>query len=345
MKAVVFDTWGGPETLELREVPPPEVGPGEVRLKVRAVSVNRTLGIEVNQRGADWHIPLPHRLGADPAGEVDAVGPGVTHLGPGDPAVVYPLMPCGTCHYCRTGRDNVCPQLKLYGVHVDGGYGNYAVAPAGNVLRIPRGLSFVEASAMSLYYPVAWHLLRVLGEVSPGQSVLIMAAGSGLGVFGLSVAKYLGARTIAAAGQDFKVQKALEAGASAALSYAREDFVDEVRRLTSGFGVDVVFENIGSRELWQKSMSSLTSGGRLVTCGSHGGGAVELNVRELYRRQLSVRGTQGVPRAMVDDVFALVDEGKLPPPVIDRTFPLEQAAEAHRYLIERKNFGRVVLTV
>lgn len=345
MKAVTFYEHGGPEVLRYEDVADPEPAPEQVVIRVRAVSVNRTLDIEVRQRGAGWPIPMPHILGADPAGEVVALGTDVTNVRLGDRVVTFPLITCRECIWCRSGREHGCERLRLVGVHVNGGYAECVAVPARNLIRIPERLSFEEASAMSLYYPAAWNLLAEVAQVRPGETVLVMAAGSGLGVAGIVLAKHLGARVIAAAGADWKLEKAKELGADEVVNYCASDLPSEVRRLTGGLGADVVFENIGSPELWPKSIASLSKFGRLVTCGTHGGGRVELDVRYVYRSHFSLRGTQGATWPMVQRVFKLAESGAVRPPVIDRRFPLSEAALAHQYVAGRNNFGRVTLVV
>jgi NADPH:quinone reductase-like Zn-dependent oxidoreductase len=168
-----------------------------------------------------------------------------------------------------------------------------------------------------------------------------MAAGSGLGVAGIQIAKLKGARVLAAAGSDDKLERARALGADAAINYAKTDLPQEVKRLTDGWGADVVFENIGAAT-WDKSVASLARKGRLVTCGTHGGNQASIDIRALYRNYISLLFSAGSTRKETDEVFRLAGEGKLKA-VVDRTFPLKEAAEAQRYLLDRKNFGKVIL--
>ncbi len=344
MKAVVFYEQGGPEVLRLEDRPVPPIGETDVLLKVHAVSVNRTLDIDVRTWGATWNIPMPHILGADPAGEIAQVGALVQGFQPGDRVVTSIIIACGQCELCHQALPNACARRRLYGVHVDGGYAQFARVPAQNLVHIPDGMSFEEASAIMVIYPIAWHLLIDRAALRAGERVLIMAAGGALGVAGIQVAKLGGAHVIAAAGADWKLERARELGADSTVNYHATKLGDAVLGLTNGRGVDIVFENIASEELWPESIKCLSNRGRLVTCGAHGGGKVPVDMNEFYRRHLSIIGAAAAPRQQIETVYRLAAEGKLRVPIY-RTFPLEEARAAHELVSSRDVFGRVVLTV
>ncbi len=344
MKAVVFYEQGGPEVLRLEDRPVPPIGETEVLLKVHAVSVNRTLDIDVRTWGATWNIPMPHILGADPAGEVAQVGASVHGFQPGERVVTGIIIGCGQCELCDLALPNACARRKLYGVHVDGGYAQFARVPAQNLFRIPEAIQFEEASAIMVIYPVAWHLLIDRAALRAGERVLIMAAGGALGVAGIQIAKLAGAHVIAAAGADWKLDRARELGADSVVNYRESNLSDAVLRLTSGRGVDIVFENIASEELWPHSIRCLSNRGRLVTCGAHGGGKVQVDMYEFYRRHLSIIGAAAAPKDQIETVYRLAGEGKFRVP-IHRTFPLEEVRAAHELVSSRDVFGRVVLSV
>ena len=341
MKAVVFDQFGPPEVLKIRDAPDPIAGAGEVLVRVRACSVNRTLDLETREKGAGFGVTLPHISGADPCGEVVAVGAGVTSPHVGQRVAVSPMLTCGACPMCRRGTENACLNLKILGVHRHGGYAELVRAPAGNALPLPDGLSYEEAACLPLSYAVAWHLLVVLARVAPGDVVLIMAAGSGLGVAGIQIAKLRGARVLAAAGSDEKLERARSLGADAGINYSTSDLAQEVRRLTDGWGADVVFENIGTAT-WDRSVASLARAGRLVTCGTHGGSQATIDIRALYRHHVSLLCSAGFTRGTLEEVIRRAGKGELRA-VIDRTLPLAEAAAAQRYVFDRKNFGKVIL--
>jgi NADPH:quinone reductase-like Zn-dependent oxidoreductase len=345
VKAVVFHDWGGPEVLRLEDVARPSPGPGEVLLRVRAASVMRTLDCEVRARqNAYGPIPMPHILGPDPAGEVAALGEGVVDFAVGERVVTIQGVACGACKWCQIGLTNACARMRFQGVHTQGGYAEFMVTPARNLVRLPGDLSFEEATAMMTITPTAWHLLIDRAQLRPGETVLIMAAGGALGTAGIQVATLAGARVIAAAGADWKLERARDLGAQEVINYNAAKLSDEVLRLTDGEGVDVVFENLSVPELWQESLASAARRGRIVTCGALGGGSVETNMRRFYLKHLSLLGAVAAPKSQIQQVYGLAGQGQLRP-VIYRCFPLGQAAEAHALVESRDVFGRVVLNV
>jgi NADPH:quinone reductase len=343
MKAVVIHEHGGPEVLRYEDVPDPTPGPGEALVRVHAVSVNRTLDTEVRS-GTYIPLKLPHVPGVDPAGEVVALGAGATGVQVGDRVVPQPLITCGDCAACRAGREIQCRRPRIFGVHVWGGDAQYAVIPARNLVRIPDGLTYQQASAIMIMFPTAWHLLAGRAQVQPGETVLVMGAAGSLGLAGLQIAKHLGARVIAAAGADWKLERVRALGADEGINYATHTLSEEVLRLTDGLGADVVFENISSRELFPQSMASLGWGGRLVTCGTHGGGVVEIALRPFYVKQQSLLGSAGATRAETEAVYRLIAAGQMHP-IVEHVLPLEQIAAGHRLAADRASFGRVVLEV
>ena len=345
MQAVVFHDHGGPEVLRVEDVPQPTPGPGEVLLRVRAISVSRTLDCEVRSRpGAFGPIPMPHILGPDPAGEVAQLGEGVQEFQPGDRVVSQALISCGVCRPCVMGQNNACARVRIQGVHTQGGDAEYVLTPARNLFRLPDDLSFEEATAMMTMAPTAWHLLIDRAQLRPGETVLILAAGGALGTAGIQVAKLAGARVIAAAGADWKLHKARELGADEVVNYRTSKMSEEVKRLTDGWGADVVFENLSVQDLWTESLASAAVLGRVVTCGALGGGSVQTNMRAFYSKHLSLLGSRAAPRSQVQEVYRLAGEGKLRP-VIHRCFSLAEASAAQALVESRDIFGRVILTV
>jgi NADPH:quinone reductase-like Zn-dependent oxidoreductase len=347
VKALVIRAFGGPEVLEHLDWPAPRVGPRDVLIAVRAVSVGRTLDVEVRQRGADFRVTLPRIPGSDPAGVVAAIGDEVSGFRVGDRVAATSALFCGGCEPCLQGRTHACLEHRVLGVHVDGGAAEYCLVPETSVVRVPNHVGFEQAAVMAVNYPMAWNLLRHAGGVRAGDDVLVMAAGGGLGIAGIAVARALGARVIAAAGSRWKLDRCAELfGIDALVDYSRPGWSGRVRELSAGGrGVAVVFENISSPELFGESLAALREHGRLVTCGAHGGGIVAVDVRTLYRRHLSIVGESGASAAMTREVWQLVAERRIDlPPVLHR-FPLSEAAAAHRAAAGRDCFGRVVLVV
>lgn len=335
MKAIVIREFGGPELLRPEEVPVPVPGPGEVLIEVHAVSVNRTLDLVVRAGKYARPVSLPHILGVDPSGIIRALGPGVTSRSVGDRVVSSSRLP---------GKAMDGGPLML-GVHVWGGYAEYVKLPAANTYLIPDSLDFAVATVVARHGPTALSLLRDVAGIKAGEWVLVMGAAGGLGSAGVQAAGAFGAKVIAAAGADERVCAAIELGADYGVNYRSQDLAAEVRRLTEGRGVDVVFENVGDAELFPKALASLARSGRLVTAGGHAGGVVPLDVNRLYLNHLTIVGATGSDAHLESDMetsLKAAAAGRYRA-LIDRVMPLAQAAEAHRVVAGRIGLGKVIL--
>jgi NADPH:quinone reductase-like Zn-dependent oxidoreductase len=342
MKAVVFSEHGDANVLRYTDVPEPSPGARDVLLRVRACALNH-LDIWVRRGMPGVKVPLPHIGGCDIAGEVAKVGEAVTKVGLGDRVLLSPGISCGECAQCLAGKDNQCRQYTLLGYMYDGGYAEYVKAPAVNALPIPANLSFEEAAAIPLVFLTAWHMLITRARLQPGEEVLILGAGSGVGSAAIQIAKITGARVIATAGSDAKLDKAKQLGADEVILHAKQDIAAEVKRLTNRRGVDIVFEHVG-QATWEQSLRSLAIGGRLVTCGATTGYEAQIDIRYLFSRNLSILGTYMGGKAELFKVLELVGRGELRP-VIDCVLPLGQAAEAQERLENREQFGKIVLGI
>jgi 2-desacetyl-2-hydroxyethyl bacteriochlorophyllide A dehydrogenase len=311
-------------------------------VKVKACALNH-LDVWIRQGNPAYPMPLPHISGSDIAGIVDAVGPQVEGVKVGDRVFVSPGISCWTCDQCKAGRDNMCKSYGLVGAMMHGGYAEYVKVPARNVLPIPGSLSFEQAAAFPLVSVTAWHMLFPLADVKQGETVLIMGAGSGVGMIAVQMAKWAGAKVITTVGSDEKIEKAKAIGADEVINHSKEKVAARIRELTHGHGVDVVAEHIGP-DVWDVCMESLGKGGRLITCGATTGAEVKLNLRYVFSRQLTIKGSYMGTRAELVKAAELVGQGKLKL-VIDRTFPLAEARAAQELLLSRKFFGKIVLTV
>jgi NADPH:quinone reductase-like Zn-dependent oxidoreductase len=252
-------------------------------------------------------------------------------------------MSCWHCEACLAGRDNFCRSYGILGALTHGGYAEYVKVPFRNVLPIPGDLSFEQAAAFPLVSVTASHMLFALAGLQHGETVLIMGAGSGVGMMAVQMAKLAGARVITTVGSEDKIPKAVALGADAVINHATETVAERVRQLTERRGVDVVIEHIGP-EVWDTCMESLAKGGRLITCGATTGGDVTLNLRAVFSRQLTIKGSYMGTRAELVKAAELVGRGRLTP-VIDRTFPLQEARAAQDLMLRREFFGKIVLTV
>ena len=340
MKAIAIRLHGGLDVLRLEDLPDPEASAGRVVVRVKAVALNH-LDIWVREGWAGLKLAFPHVLGADVAGVVEAVGPGVKGVAPGDEVVVNPGISCGRCSPCLSGDDVMCRDYSILGEHVSGGYAQKVGVPSQNVVPKPKNLSFDEAACVPLVFLTAWHALVARAGVRAGETVLVHAAGSGVGSAGIQIAKLLGATVIATAGSDAKCERARQLGADHAVNYSRQDFLAEVRRITGKRGVDVLFEHVG-KATWEKSLLALARGGRLVTVGATTGYDPPTDLRHVFYRSLSILGSTMGSKGELFDVLALIEQGKLRP-VLDRVLPLAEAGAAQKLLEDRAQFGKIVL--
>jgi NADPH:quinone reductase-like Zn-dependent oxidoreductase len=342
MKAVIFEQHGGPEVLKLTEVPDPQIKANEVLVEVRACALNH-LDVWVRNGLPGIKIPLPHILGNDVAGVVREAGRLVTWVNAGDEVILQPGVSCGHCAACLAGRDNMCDEYDIIGYRRDGGYAELLAVPGLNVIPKPKNLTWEEAAALPLVTLTAWHMLVARADVQPGEDVLVHAAGSGVGSVGIQIAKLCGARVITTASSDEKLAKARELGADETINYTREDWPKEVRRLTHGRGVDVVFEHTGAAT-WPGSILSLKKGGRLVTCGATSGFDAKTDLRHVFYRHLTILGSMMGSKADLLAAMKFIESGQIRA-VVDQALPLSEARKAHELMEERAQFGKLVLSV
>jgi len=313
-----------------------------VLVRVKACALNH-LDLWVRRGLPNVPLPLPHIPGSDVAGEIAKIGADVTTIRVGQKVVLAPLVSCGKCPACLGGLDNHCRQATNLGYMIDGGCAEFVRAPEVNCLAYPEDLTWEQAAAIPLVFQTAWHMLITRAELQPGEDVLVLGAGSGVGSAAIQIAKFFGARVLTTAGSEEKLAKAKELGADHLINYKTQKIRDEVRRITDKRGVDVVVEHVGAAS-WEDSLSSLAPTGRLVTCGATTGYDGKVDLRFLFSRQLSLLGSYMGTKSELHRVMKLVAAGKLKP-VVDRVFPLAEAAAAHAYLESSSQFGKVVLSI
>jgi NADPH:quinone reductase-like Zn-dependent oxidoreductase len=345
LKAITFNRHGDSDVLEYADVPTPAPAAGEVLVAVRAVSVNHGPDIETRRHGFSMgKQPMPHIGGVDPAGEIVDLGPGVSGFAIGERVAVYPVIACGVCDFCRAGAgENYCRNSRLFGVQTPGGRAEYVTAPITQLVRLPEGVSFEAAAALGVAYTTTWHGLIDRAQMTAEDTLLVMGAGGGCGVAAVQIAKALGARVIAVTGSGWKQERLEALGADVALSYQDDDWPQQVREATGGRGVTVAFDNAGTATL-SASIDCLARAGKLICSGGTSGLEATINIRQLYRNHNSllfyVQGT----KADMEKLVGLVASGELEP-VIDREYPLHDAAFADDHLDAREQFGRVVLRI
>ncbi len=342
MRAVIIKKHGDVDELISADVQKPKISNEEALVQVKACALNH-LDIWTRQGMPGVHIPMPHILGCDIAGEVAEIKSSASKIKEGTKVIVSPGISCGRCEFCSMGWDSLCDQYQILGFQVDGGYAEFVKVPARNLIPVSNRYSFEEWVACPLVYVTAWHMLVTRAELKEGETVLIHAAGSGVGSAAIQVAKMKGAKVITTIGSPTKEKKAKELGADHIINYKTHDFAEEVKKLTNGKGVQVVFEHIGT-ETFTKSLACLSKKGRLVTCGTTSGGTAQIDIRFLFVRQHSLLGSYMGGKFELDEVVKHLESGKLKP-VIDTIFPLEQARNAHQQMLDRKNFGKIVLKI
>jgi NADPH:quinone reductase-like Zn-dependent oxidoreductase len=344
MLAVVFEEFGGPEVLRAAELPIPVPGPRDVLLRVRAVSVGRTLDLaaRAGQLPFASSMPMPHVLGAEHVGEVVATGSEATAVRVGARVAAFPVHTCGECRSCQAGRQEACPGLTLVGVHRHGAYAEYCAVPESTVYEVPEEVTDEEACALALNGAVARRQLDTAG-VEPGDWVFVQAAAGGLGSAVVALAVHRGVHVIAGARQDWQRERLRDMGVTLALDPASPGFAEEVNAVTGG-GVQAVVDNLADPALWSQAYEVLAPGGTVVCSGALAAGRVEIDLRRMYVRNQSVRTVRTARPSDAEGVWKEIANGLRG--VVDKhRFTITEAADAHRYLESGRNFGRVVLRV
>ncbi len=340
MRAIRIHEHGGPEKLVLEEIAEPRANATEVLVKVKACALNH-LDIWTRKGLPNVRIPLPIIPGSDISGEIAEAGNLVKDFRKGDPVIVSPGISCGGCYFCVNGEENLCRDYKIFGYMIDGGYAEYVCVPERNLVHKPENISYEEAAAIPLVSLTAWNMLVKKAKIKPGELVLVIGAGSGVGSVAIQIAKILGGIVIATAGSDEKLEKAASLGAQYLINHSKQDIYEEVKRITNKRGVDIIFEHAGEA-VWEKCIMSLAIKGRLITCGATTGHLGKTDIRYLFSRQLSIIGSYMGTKADLMESLEFYKRGLLKA-IVDRTFSLSEAAHAHRYLEDRNHFGKVIL--
>ena len=342
MRAVFIESHGGPEVVRFGELPDPVPGAGEIRVRLVAAAMNHLdLWVLGGIPGID--LTFPHVLGADGAGVVDAVGPGVSDVAPGEEVYIQPGLFCGRCEFCLQGEESMCIRYRLLGEHVSGTFAERVVVPLVNVYRKPRGLTWSSAAAFPLAYQTAWRLTLTAGRLRAGESVLIHGVGGGVAAAALQIAKYAGAYVYATSSSAAKLDRAIQLGADVAIDYTRESVPDRIRELTARRGVDLVIDNVG-KETWRDSIECVRRGGRIATCGATSGNDATTPINRVYWKHISIHGSTMANRREFREVARLVEGGRIDP-VIDAEIPLDAAADALRRMHAGDQFGKIVITI
>jgi NADPH:quinone reductase-like Zn-dependent oxidoreductase len=342
MKAAFLTGHGGNEVVAVGERPTPEPGPGEVRVRMQAATVNR-VDLYMRDSGAGITHTLPQILGLDGAGIVEDAGSGTSAWPVGLPVVLHPGIACGACEFCRRGDDVLCTNYRLLGEHRDGTFAESVVLPARNAFALPAGLSFAQGAALGVNHLTAWRMVVTKARVQPGETVLIFGIGGGVSLAALQLVKALGATVIVTSRDAGKLQRALALGADHPIDGAAGDIAGSVLALTGGRGVDVVIENVGAA-VWPQALKSLVRGGRIVTCGATTGDQPGADLRRLFIRQLTVFGSTLGTHAEFAALLAFVEQHRIVP-VIDSSYPLDEVPAALSRLESGRQFGKVAIRI
>lgn len=342
MRAVYYEEHGGPDVLKIGDFDDPAAARGQVVIDVKSVSLNH-IDLFLRRGLPGLRIPLPHIPGCDAAGVVSEVGEDVTTVAVGDRVLMNPSVSCGQCEFCVRGDASLCTTYTLIGETTQGTCCEKIVVPAINAIPIPDSLSFDDAASIPLVFLTAWRMMIKKGRLRAGESILILGASAGVGIAAIQIAKVAGARVLAAASTDEKLELCRALGADVLINYAKEDFVKRVRTVTGKRGVDVVIDYVG-KETWVKSLKSLASGGRLLTCGATTGYDPQTDLRHIFYRQLEIIGSTMGSRNDLMAPLNLILEGRMRT-VVGAVFDLEETAEAHRVMEERRALGKIVLKV
>ena len=341
MKAVVMHEFGGPDVLTYEDIDTPAVGPDDVLVEVRAVSVNRTLDLVVREKKYVRQPALPHILGVDPSGVIVEAGANVTDRKVGDRVYCSVFIPTDDpdAHLVLPGLGPV----NFLGVSVWGGYAQYVKVPARTTVPVPDNIAFHDATVIGRHLATATNQIEGVCKVKQGDTVLVMGASGGLGSAAIQVARWNGATVIAAAGTDARVAAAVGVGADHGINYRTQDLTEEVMRITGGKGVEAVCENVADPDLFRKALYSMKHGATMVTAGNASGNIeVPLDIRRLYLFQLHIVGEPREQPGGLAKAFAKAGEGGVKT-IIDTVLPLSQAAEGHRRVAGRGGVGKVLL--
>jgi len=342
MKAILFHEHGGPEVLTYADLATPEPGPGEVLVKLEAAALNR-LDLWVREGWPGIKLEYPHIPGADGAGTVAAIGEGVSEWSLGDRVVINANLSCGACEFCIAGQDNRCLHWHLLGETVPGTYAEYVVVPAGNLLALPQGFDARAAAAAGLVFHTAWHSLITRGELRPGESILIVGASGGVNTASIQIAKLAGASVYVVGSSAEKLKLAESLGADHLIDRSKEEnWAKTVYHMTAKHGVDVVVDNVGTT--FPLSMRAARKGGRILTVGNTGGAKFEIDNRFVFGKHLSILGSTMGAHTDFATVMGLVFQGALQP-VMDKTFPLAEAAAAQQRLVDGEQMGKITLAI
>ena len=343
MKAVYIESHGDAGVLRYGARPDPQPGPGEIVVQVRASALNRLdIFTRAGQRGLEREFPPPLILGGDAAGEVAAVGDNVSSHKVGDRVVINPRLACGVCQWCGSGRDELCRRSRFLGTARDGSYAELVAVPEVNAYPLDDGVPFTDAAAVPTTYLPVWNMAVRRAALQPWETALVFSASAGVGAAAIQIFKnVVGATVIATTSTPEKAELARNLGADYVINYNAADITQRVREITAGAGVDLVVDHVGA-DVWAHGFRALRPGGRYCTCGATSGLRAELHLGLLFSRQIEIYGGYMGSREDMRQIVASLNRGVIKP-AIHQTYPLADAAQAHRDLEATNFFGKLLL--
>lgn len=342
MKALFIRDHGDLDQLCFGQLDAPKLIPGHVLVRTRAAALNH-LDLFVLAGLPNLNLSMPHILGSDGAGVVEAVGEGVTRIGTGDRVMLNACLWCGRCEFCIQGEQSLCRRLQLVGEHSAGTYAEYFLVPEANLEKIPEQVSFTEAAAFSLVFQTAWRMLKTRARLRPGEDVFIHGIGGGVSSAALQIVKLAGSRAFVSSSSEGKLRKARQLGADYCFNYTQTDIVKQVLQKTGKRGVDVVVDSVGA-STWLQSLQLVRRGGRIVTCGATSGANPATEIQRIFWKQVDVLGSTMSNCREYQELISLLAQGKLKA-IVGETFPLSEGGKALSYLKENQQFGKVALTI
>ncbi|MEN8172952.1 MAG: zinc-binding dehydrogenase [Chloroflexota bacterium] len=342
MKAAVFFEHGGPDNIQITDVPKPQIDSRQALVNVKACGLNY-FDLQVLHGWTTLNGDFPFWGGGDISGVVAEVGDDIASFKLGDRVIIFPGLFCGRCEYCIAGEESLCVNYGIVGDTIPGGCAEFIAVNESNLMHLPEDMSFEEAAAVPLVFQTAWRALVTQAQIRAGEDVLILGASGGVATAAIQIAKLAGARVFAVTSTHQKVQQAQALGADICLNRIDDDYWATIMEHTNHRGVDIVLESVGAAT-WENSLKSLAKGGRLVTIGRTTGNIGKTDIGLVFWHQLHIIGSTMANRKEFSEVMQLVFQHKLRP-VIDTVFPLEQAHLAYQRLDEGEQFGKVIIKI
>ena len=340
MKAVRISKHGGLDALTYDDIPEPDCPSDKVKIRVKAAAINH-LDIWVRKGLPGMPVSLPLILGSDASGTIVEVGSQVHNFQTGNDVVIQPGTFCGNCHHCKERKENYCSEYGILGETENGTLAEYVILNPVNIHKKPEHLSFPDAASMQLVFMTAYQMLIIRAKLQPNETVLIYGGSSGVGSAAIQISRDLGANVIATSGSDLKCEFSKKLGAHHVVNHNEGNWKDEIKLITEMNGINVVFEHVGSAT-WKESIRLLSKGGRLVTCGATTGADVDINLAHLFMKQQSILGSTMSDIPAFKKVMSKINQKQYLPNV-DKIFAMKDIREAHNYIENRQQMGKVVL--